>query len=155
MEIEFLTERPRPALAKVAPSDLGKDAAIAYWCAVIETVGNVAWTDAGPRIELVGYKSFLQEFVRLVNQEVLAESFADGDVPSPSQRAKAPTTAAYYRGIREAEPPQQPAVRARLKVNADPEAWYRVVTEPDVSKTIAQALGLRPEAEGGGAIEGG
>lgn len=135
-EKRFMTEKPRPAAADKAPPFEHTRAEMAYWRGVMEAVGE--FDSQKPRIRLIGKRSFLDCFARLLDDHI--EIVEAGE---PRQdKVQATENAAYYRGILDADPPSDPAEKARLELNADTEAWYQLEYEGDKAREIARSLKL-------------
>ena len=139
----YMTERPRPAMAKETPSvlqithpkDLWRLNQIAsYWRGMIATVGKITEEE----IILIGREALLQDFMRFLQHRRCSE------VSGPRQLNDATTKAMYYRGVLDAECPTDPAWKRRLEWNSDPDVWHCVQFKSEEAREVHKALSDEP-----------
>jgi len=127
-----MTEKPRPAKARTAPEGLEKNPC--FWLGVLDAVGEVNAEMGQECVRLVGYETFLRQFA-----DLLAQCHLHGF--ELRKREDAARKAAYHSGVLEGEF-WEGAMRSRLEINADEDAWHEMTLEGRLAKAVIDFLSL-------------
>lgn len=147
-EESFMTDKPRPAVAKCVPEaqDVpGWDyrRRCAFWRSVIETVGSLTQEEGKREVHLVGYKDFLEvfaDFVKRACKESQCRPLEHYRPPVEPPTRDSLVRAARFRGRLLADVPEDEMVRERLQVSADENAWHEVVVRGDFAAAVLGEL---------------